>query len=418
MIPDRLFELAFIYKKTKLWKKLWDTQIFGVRFSDGDIGYCCIMGMMGELNAIAVYLGQSGLYSMRTLHDDPESKDALASMELMHIQDCLMLSFNNKSLLNARDVEDIAAYCRSNGIDYPLRGKNAYPQFERFRPGYERWYLEDAEDQRRMIEALEAVLEVSDRLVREMKTPEMLGLCEGTFYDREIPLLTKQGDGFRWEAFPLPPHKPVEWPPIVIDDDLSLARLQKAPRKGEWAMRLFRFVTPLTTQEEDGLPFDKLTVVPFYPWAMITVEIKTGYVLSTSLCDTPEDYTRFFAQKLTDCVANFGMPGRIVVLDDRTEQAMRSFCDQFGVRLERRKRCKALTEALDDLLGHMLSGEEDDDGDSLEETMEMLRQPDFVAALPDEFLKMIFSTTKPSDFPEDVYDIVHKEGIRRGLLKK
>ncbi|MBR0369003.1 MAG: hypothetical protein IJH86_11505 [Clostridia bacterium] len=419
MIPERLFELAFLYKKARLWKRLWDSQIFGVRFSDGEIGYCCVMGMMGELNAIAVYPGQSGLDSLRILHDAPAPEDELASMEKIHSEDCLMLSFNNKSRLNARDLEDVAAYCRRNGIDYPLRGKNAYPQFERFRPGYVRWFMEDEADQRRMIEALEAAIAVSDRLALEMKTPEMLGLFEGAPYDREIPLLTRADAAYRWEAFPLPPRAPVEWPPIVIDDELSLARLQKAPRKGEWAIRLFRFVNPLTDSSQEDVSFDELTKPPFYPWAMLIVEIKTGFVLSSVLCDDPEDYTQFFGMKLTEAVANFGMPKRIVVLDDCTEQAMRRFCDQFGVRLERKKRCKALTEALNSLLAHMTAEEEDDGPDDLlGETMEMLRQPDVVAALPDEFLKMIFTATKPSDFPEDVYDMLHKEGIRRGLLRK
>jgi len=34
-LPDSLFDLAFAYKQTKLWKLLWDTQLFAVQFTDG-----------------------------------------------------------------------------------------------------------------------------------------------------------------------------------------------------------------------------------------------------------------------------------------------------------------------------------------------------------------------------------------------
>lgn len=125
MTPDRLFELAFQYKKTKLWKKLWDSQIFAVRFSDGGIGYCSVMGMNGELNAIAVYPGQEGLDSLRLIYEDVPALDELAHMERLHCQDCMMLSFMNKSELNPRDIEELEAYCKKSGIS--PRGKNAFP---------------------------------------------------------------------------------------------------------------------------------------------------------------------------------------------------------------------------------------------------------------------------------------------------
>ena len=39
MISDKLFALAFEYKKTKLWKAMWDIEVFGVKLSGGRIGY-------------------------------------------------------------------------------------------------------------------------------------------------------------------------------------------------------------------------------------------------------------------------------------------------------------------------------------------------------------------------------------------
>ena len=60
MASDRMYELAFQYKKTKLWKKLYDSEIFALKLSDGEIGYCCVMGMAGQVNAISLYVGEKG----------------------------------------------------------------------------------------------------------------------------------------------------------------------------------------------------------------------------------------------------------------------------------------------------------------------------------------------------------------------
>ena len=67
MISDRLYELAFEYKKRKLWKILWDLQLFGVKLSDDRIGYISIMGAAGEHCALGLYVGDEGMESFRTI---------------------------------------------------------------------------------------------------------------------------------------------------------------------------------------------------------------------------------------------------------------------------------------------------------------------------------------------------------------
>lgn len=418
MIPDRLFELALKYKKTKLWKKLWDTQMFGVRFSDGEIGYCCVMGMAGELNAIAVYPGQQGLDSLRTLHDDPSSMDDLARLERMHDQDCMTLSFMNKSELPRRDLEAISAYCDAHGIS--LHGRKAYPHFERLNEGSVPWYLEDEQDQRRMTEALEGILEVADRLTREMRLPEALGFTEDPPYDHDIPLVVPENGGFRWESHALPPREKRHWPPIVIDDDLSRVRLERAPRKSEWALKLFRHILPSTSQEEDDpISYDDLESQPFFPWLMLIVDTHSGLVLSAWLSSAPTDYTAEFAPKLTELVSNSGMPNSIVVLDDRTEEAIRDFCDRFGVRLKRKNSCKQLQSALDDFIAHFLDADDPEDYmEGPDEVLEALRDPEFVAGMPDEMIRSFLTEVDMNEMPEDIGRIMVKEAMRRGIIRK
>lgn len=57
---DQLYDAAFKYKKTGIWKKLWDNEIFAVRLNNGETGYICTMGKDSGLNALGVFIGDEG----------------------------------------------------------------------------------------------------------------------------------------------------------------------------------------------------------------------------------------------------------------------------------------------------------------------------------------------------------------------
>lgn len=44
MKKSDFFKLAFLYRKTKVWNFLWDTEIFAIKLDDGQIGYVSITG--------------------------------------------------------------------------------------------------------------------------------------------------------------------------------------------------------------------------------------------------------------------------------------------------------------------------------------------------------------------------------------
>ena len=75
MASDKLYKLAFEFKKLKLWKVLNETQIFGVKTDSGEILYCVILGELGEHFALLVYPGVEGLDSYRKLFESDELTD-------------------------------------------------------------------------------------------------------------------------------------------------------------------------------------------------------------------------------------------------------------------------------------------------------------------------------------------------------
>ena len=50
MTREDLYSLAFRYKKTKLWLRLFDTQVFAVRTEKGETIFICITSIFPSLS--------------------------------------------------------------------------------------------------------------------------------------------------------------------------------------------------------------------------------------------------------------------------------------------------------------------------------------------------------------------------------
>ena len=82
MASDKLNELAQQFKKTKLWKTIGDDDLFAVRLSDGETGYCCVRGETGNPVGLLLFVGDSGFQYLREMFD-PGQGDFGAFLEPM-----------------------------------------------------------------------------------------------------------------------------------------------------------------------------------------------------------------------------------------------------------------------------------------------------------------------------------------------
>jgi len=123
-----LYDTAMEFKRIECWNWMWDSDIFGVQNPvNGEIGYCCIMGRAREHFALAVYLGTEGLggyLKIRSGEVDASSIDAL------HLQKCLMASFEDREFLQQEDFQIITR------LGLKFRGRDSWPLFRSYRPGY------------------------------------------------------------------------------------------------------------------------------------------------------------------------------------------------------------------------------------------------------------------------------------------
>ena len=411
MISDSLYDIAFQFKKTKLWKKLYDTQLFAIEHSDGTIGYCCVMGMMGEHLALAVYPGDEGMDSYRLMGKDRSKMNDLEVQETALSQNCVMLSFENKDELRPKELDEVRAYCTAHQL--VLRGRKAYPQFQRFRPHYFPWYVEDEKDRAHLLEALEAGLAVSAKL--DDAAPEDLGFTEGAPYDRSIPLLIKKDGGFAWTMIALPEPQPVVYPSPEACDDIALAKLAKSKKRGgEWACDVSMHVDPMSDETSENEVVDEPKNAPFYPYLLLIIDNKSGMVMNVQLSDNPEDYAEKFTRTILEVAQNNGKPSRILVCNERAHALFEKLAVQLGSELVLKKRIPKLEEAEQGFLEHF-GGDEDNTEDEMAQLMETLRDSAALAEMPDEMLMQLSQIVQAGVLPDDVAGNVKRECKKRGL---
>ncbi len=366
MTKDTLYALAFRFKKTELWNKLLEQQLFAVKFSDGTIGYCSVMGSQGIHLSLGIYPGTEGLASFRKISNKMQPKLTLRDYELLLSQKCLQCSFEGKEELSPQEAKEVRAYAKAHGI--PLKGSNAYPQFSWFEPSKVPWHVDLPVHFIYLREALLATLDIAAKL--QADTAHALGFTEN-IDSGPIPLLSVGDDGVVWSTTELPEDKNPEYPSPRIEDEILTAKVRALPRS---AQSLLCDVAMLPRPERDveaekasGYRKKEPMVAPFYPYMLLAVDQASGAILTAHVI---KDYGAESDQLVRNLMERFveigSLPGTILLKDERTEALLKPMARLLGVKLQRKKRIKELEEAEDDLFDYLLGQDEEamDDEDS------------------------------------------------------
>lgn len=357
MASEKLFELAFAYKKTKLWQKLWDSQLFAVKLSDNRMGYVCIMGIMGEHRAVAVYIGEDGLNSYRTIQKAERFEVTdLSQEECMLCQDCLQCVFESKNDLHPEELEEVRSYARSHGVR--LAGKCAYPVFLRYRPYRIPWQPEKQEEET-LCQGLEAAIEMARLL--ENKRPDELGLVEINEKQKEILMLEKRDGEYVLGKTCLPKEREKKWPEPRSCNDIYLASIKKFKKKGTWECELVRMTEPVQDDPEE---------VPVFPMMFLIAESGSGYVLPIMPVKNYEEEPEKLLDLLLETLVKQKIcPKKLKVQDERTFAFLKWICERLGIGLSTEK---SLPD-LDDIKYEFLDEFSMDDEDAMDELVQMMK---------------------------------------------
>lgn len=393
MISDKLYALAFEYKKTKLWNILKETEVFAVKMSNGKIGYISIMGIKGEHCALGLYVGEEGFDSFRMMMNISEFIMPIEdSREMFLQQKCLQCAFESKEMLSKEEIEETKKYARSHGIR--IAGKNAYPHFVKYQPNCLPWHLQTEKEEEELCEALAAAIEMAKLLDENM--PETLGLKRFTDATKEVPMLEQQNGAYVLGKAKIPKEKPKKLPTPKASNDIGIARLKKAKRMGVWECGIMRYPQPV--QDEPG-------AIPIFPVVLLAVESFTNHLLPIEPVFDYEDNPEKLLNLLIDAfISEHICPSRIKVQDERTYAFIKAFCDRLKIAVSIEEELPVLEDVEDSFYEHIFMSEMEEMYDEMDMEELMQQLPDDVQPeeLPAEIIEMFLLLMKERNLPKEM----------------
>lgn len=389
MATEKMYELAFRFRDTNLWQKLYDDEMFAVSLTDGKIGYCSVMGMTGDHYALALYVGEEGYKSYRLLLDAEFSLlDDVVLGALMREQRCLQCSFENKADLSEEELTEVQRYTMTH--EPSPQGKNAFPQFTKYRPGRCPWCFDSPLDEQRICDALSAAIALGKLLRRCSK--EELGLHSLRDGIQVIPLLAF-ADGCWFVRFTALPDAGISYPEPELINEVAAARIKRKLKNGIWECGTVRLPNAIHGEDQGE--------APCFPLALICAEQDTGLVQQFIVTDgeNAAEMMNRFAEQLLELET---VPKKIICGDDRCFSVLKDLCAKTGIRLARANALKVLGQVMRDLLENMAEDESTEPSTVhlnalFDALMQMLDSE--LMALPQEVCSMLLNLAEKGTLP-------------------
>jgi len=312
---EELFNAAKIFKEARCWEWMYDNDNFGVQDPEtGEIAYCCIIGNAGEAFGLVAYLGPVGLENLLLTLSGEVLPD---SYEGQFQQKCLMATFEDRNILDEKDRGII----KKLGLKF--RGKNQWPFFRNFTPGYYPWYL-SSRDCRFLTHIFQQALEVSLRC-REDKS--ILETDDPLTFLVRVP--RKKGKDLEWEDEYLTSEVPQSsYISFYLKDQLRIKRIMEGGfKKGNpWEADIFYLSRPVQDENER----------PYYPQACIFLDHVTGLILNFEIIqDLKEEGHRFIEALVSMVEENENIPSKLLVCNDKSYYLFNDICEQLKITLEK-----------------------------------------------------------------------------------
>ncbi|WP_236011730.1 DUF6930 domain-containing protein [Alicyclobacillus fructus] len=320
-----LYDAAIEFRNLAPWQWMYDDALFAIEDPDtGQIGYCSVMGALGEFHGLAVFPGEAGWRSLHRLMQDNELSSA-AEEERVYGQFALIASFES-----SRDVtEQDRAVMKQLGLRF--RGENAWPVFRSHRPGYLPWYL-TRDEAKLLTVALSQATVVASRIRQQSDLLEP---------PQPNQILTrrrvKDGTSFEWiDVWTETPQYTLsasEIPPIRVDEVILKRIRRQETRRGEWEVDIF--YAPFAVEEGER---------PMFPRMLMCVDHASGIVLQVHAA-AHETYAQESVDKLLETMLAGGCPATFLFQRPEVGTLLRPIAEGLGIELRQEDWLPALEEA-------------------------------------------------------------------------
>lgn len=323
-----LYQAASDFKEAQPWMWLYDADIICVENpKDKTMGYCSVMGRGGEHYALGVYLGNEGIFNFYYLM---ENADTIPGHQMLHFQNCLMCSFEDRDILSSDDRKQI----KTLGLSF--RGRNAWPMFRRFEPGYNPWFI-NKEECIFLTHALRQTLFVATNVAAGKLKMDME-------HGRTIVRYSEEKDGkLEWYSKEIQLVIPtVSYTPVKINNDILIQKIKNAGSMGNISLQADTCYMTSPVQEKRGER-------PYFPRLFILVDQKSGWVMDFEMYQSINDDANVALNKLMNIFLEKGIPKEIQVRGDAMAAILDDFCKKIGVKLRVVKHLSVLDEVMEEM---------------------------------------------------------------------
>lgn len=330
----QLYDLMKKVKEVAPWEYLEEDEIFGVQNPEtSQIGFISVMGSLGEHISIAVYLGREALYQFWAVHE--QQVDPMTILETPQLQ----ASFEDRQQMTKEDRRVMKK------LKLRFRGRQAWPQFRSYRPGYAPWPLTQ-EEARFLTHALEQSLDV---FTRSEDDPSLLDPPDDITYLVRVPSV--QDGEMVWTDQILQIESPSAEDREVLIPREPVEGIRALP-PGQRYLEMDLFLMPTPIQEEEGER-------PFFPYNLLLVDGASGFILDTeTLVPKPTldamwaEAPGIVAEILADQPAR---PPAIVVMSPRLHDYLSPLCEMTDIGLQLSSHLPMLEEAKASLFSFLQS---------------------------------------------------------------
>lgn len=338
---QQLFSLAIQFKQLEPWKYMFESDVFAVELpNDQDTLYCTILGQGGEFLGIGLYEGEEGYYgldliSSGDLNDNP--------LDAVLTQKCLMLNYSNKDELSEGDEAALKQ------VKFSFKGKNAYPTFYQYDPGYLPVNIDTEEQAQRFIHGLTCAVNLAE-ICKKNKAEIFPSDVDDPFLEMDELYTASTQDGgetWQWEWREMP--EVMDEPEPEISEIFLKSQLAKVKINASksWIMEMFTSPSPI--QEEEGER-------PYFPMMILVADPETGTAITLEALKINELHTGFQQVFVKICKEAGYLPKNIHYGNIELEGFILPICDILGIEIEYNEE---ISEMMEEFLSFLNSDEFD-----------------------------------------------------------
>ena len=312
----RLYQAAVAYGNMAPWEWMEDDRVFGVKNPEtGEIGYCCVLGALGEVFALLVYEGREGFEGFMKLRSGEIDE---RSPYVAESQTALMASFEDRECLAPEDRKVIT----SMGLKF--RGRAAWPMFRHYSPGFFPWHLTGSQA-RFLTLALEQALDVLPRCRKDYK---LLSLPEAP---EQFVRVMEDGSPSPWRDAYLPLPAPSERQSRDQGmDDILLEKVRRRAKRTENNWEIGYCYAPMPVRDRGEKPY--------FPRLLMALDAESGFILTVRLEGDAGHERKFPDHLLKFMEEQAFMPRSFIIGRDETRTLLEPIAARLKIAIRQQKR--------------------------------------------------------------------------------